>query len=411
MFSLLLLLPYAVAGPFEHPAGWHTKSDIARVRGYIAGGLEPWKTATAYLLNDTSLTASFKPSPAATVCRTCCSVACCPPGNASCGAVNSGGLERDGIASYYLMLRWVATNDSVWLDVAERVIDAWSATLIGFTGHDQMLAVGLYGGHMAQAAELLSYAKPDWAGKSRAQAMFREVFHPGCSQFCGRTNTGWPQPAPQNCENCANGNWDAVCMSGVASWAVFLDDPAMLETVHQYFQSGAGNGRLVNYIIDAEGECQESGRDQGHTQLGIFNLVEAAFTIYHATGATDIFTMESRRLQAGLEYTAKYNLGYHVPFTSNCGPPGLPKPKGKGWCFQNISNKSRGAFAPFWELAGGIYGGAVPYVQELLNRTTNSTPYRPEGERAGPVIHPGAHVGDGPPRFGTLMHYGMQQVV
>ena len=158
---------------------------------YCDVGLEPWKTATAYLLNDTSLTASFKPSPAATVCRTCCSVACCPPGNASCGAVNSGGLERDGIASYYLMLRWVATNDSVWLDVAERVIDAWSATLIGFTGHDQMLAVGLYGGHMAQAAELLSYAKPDWAGKSRAQAMFREVFHPGCSQFCGRTNTGW----------------------------------------------------------------------------------------------------------------------------------------------------------------------------------------------------------------------------
>lgn len=51
-------------------------------------------------------------------------------------------------------------------------------------------------------------------------------------------------------------------MSGVASWAVFLDNATMLETVHEYFKSGQGNGRLAHYIIDAEGECQESGRDQ-----------------------------------------------------------------------------------------------------------------------------------------------------
>ena len=65
---------------------------------------------------------------------------------------------------------------------------------------------------------------------------------------------------------------------------------------------------------------------------------KAAFTIYHATNATDIFTMENRRLQAGLEYTAKYNLNYTVPYIPNCGPPGLPHPKGQGWCFKTISN-------------------------------------------------------------------------
>ena len=151
-----------------------------------------------------------------------------------------------------------------------------------------MLAIGLYGGHMAQAAELLAYAKPGWPLKSRAQQMFREVMHPGCDQFCGRSNGGWPQPPPQTCSNCANGNWDAVCMSGVASWAVFLDNQTMLDTVLDYFKRGQGNGRLVNYIIDKEGECQESGRDQGHTQLGLFNLVQAAFTIYHATNSTEV---------------------------------------------------------------------------------------------------------------------------
>ena len=56
-------------------------------------------------------------------------------------------------------------------------------------------------------------------------------------------------------------------MSGVASWAVFLDDAAMLQTVATYFKDGAGNGKLTNYIIDAAGECQESGRDQGRAEL------------------------------------------------------------------------------------------------------------------------------------------------
>jgi hypothetical protein len=89
-------------------------------------------------------------------------------------------MEKDGIASYYLMLRWVATSDLKWATAAETVLDAWSASLVGFAGHDQMLAVGLYGGHMAQAAELLAYAKPQWPQRARAQAMFRDVVHPAC---------------------------------------------------------------------------------------------------------------------------------------------------------------------------------------------------------------------------------------
>ena len=158
---------------------------------------------------------------------------------------------------------------------------------------------------------------------------------------------------------------------------------------------------------------------QGHTQLGLFNLVQAAFTIYHATNSTEIFTMANRRLQAGLEYTAKYNLNYSVPFTPNCGPPGLPAPKGAGWCFHNIS--ARGGFAPMWEMVGGIYGQSVPFTQELLHKTTRGDgapgAYRPEtgcwnsDKPCLPIIHGGAHVGDGSPRFGTLLYYGMAPIV
>ena len=73
------------------------------------------------------------------------------------------------------MLLWIVSNDTKWADAAERVLDAWSGTLTAFAGHDQMLAVGLYGRFLAQAAELLAYAKPDWPLKQRAQKMFREV--------------------------------------------------------------------------------------------------------------------------------------------------------------------------------------------------------------------------------------------
>eukprot|EP00966_Prymnesium_polylepis_P038809 900660-Prymnesium_polylepis.1 len=199
---------------------------------------------------------------------------------------------------------------------------------------------------------------------ARAQRMFRDVIHPGCSEFCGRTNTGYPQPPQQTCadrkqDGAANGNWDAVCMSGVASWAVFLDDTTMLETVVDYFKSGTGNGRLINYILNEAGECQESGRDQGHTQLGLFNLVQAAFTVYHATNATEIFTMEGARLRAGLEYTAKYNLQLRP-----AGPSGT---EGRRLVLSHHFGQRARGWAPMWEMVGAIYGAAaVPYTQELL---------------------------------------------
>lgn len=179
---------------------------------------------------------------------------------------------------------------------------------------------------------------PRWPLKARAQDMFRDVFHPVCDNFCGRTSTGPPQPSPQNCSYGANGNWDTSCMSAVASWSVFLDNATMLQTVADYYANGRGNGRLTHYIINSAGECQESGRDQAHTQDGLEHLTETALTLWHATNRTDVFTMADFRLRAGLEYTARYNLGYDVPFVPTCGA----YPAHRDSCFSHLSNKSRG---------------------------------------------------------------------
>eukprot|EP00039_Didymoeca_costata_P012626 m.182734 g.182734 ORF g.182734 m.182734 type:complete len:400 (+) comp15535_c0_seq1:161-1360(+) len=378
---------------FNHPAGWISKSDIKRIRSLVASNKEPWASAYSQLMNDTSLNAKYAPKPVTTVWRDCCN-----PHPDNTGNRN---LETDAIAAYYLMLRWVATGNLEHAQGAMHIIDAWSSTVEGFGGHDQMLAAGIYGSHLAQAAELLAYAIPSWENKSQAKKMFLEVFHPVCVYFCGRSNDGPPQPPPQTCERGANGNWDTGCMSAVASWAVFLDNATMLDTVLDYYIQGRGNGRLTHYIFNSTGQCQESGRDQGHTQDGIEHLLETAFTIWKATNNTSVFSMSDYRLRAGLEYTAKYNLNYSVPFTPNCGV--YPS---EGWCFKNISSKGRGDFSAMWEMAHSVYGDSAPFTKMVVERSG----YRPEGARP-PIINDSPHVGDGPPGQGTLTFYGMPQPV
>lgn len=389
---LLLAGGTGASGAIVHPGGWHTAGDIARIRAHVASGSEPWHTAFTTLMDDPSLGPDYVPRPQPTVHRDCCN----PHPNSS----GNHELETDAIAAYYLMVRWMASGNSSHVAAAQRILDAWSATVTGFAGHDQMLAAGIYGSHLAQAAELVAHANPSWPLKARAQAMFRDVFHPVCVYFCGRSSTGPPQPSPQTCDRGANGNWDASCMSAVASWAVFLDNATMLDTVTEYYRNGRGNGRLTHYIFNESGQCQESGRDQGHTQDGIEHLVETALTIYNAVNDSSVFTMANHRLRAGLEYTAKYNLNHSVPFVPNCGVYPM-----EHWCFKEISPKGRGQFSAMWEMAAAIYGDSAPYTQQVVQ----ASGYRPEGARP-PIINGGPHVGDGPPGQGTLTFHGVLQL-
>ena len=84
----------ATDGAMPHPGGWHTAGDVARIRRLYAEQRPPYAAAAQLLMNDTSLAADFKPSPAALVCRTCCDSPCCAPGK-PCSAADSNGLEKD----------------------------------------------------------------------------------------------------------------------------------------------------------------------------------------------------------------------------------------------------------------------------------------------------------------------------
>ena len=125
---------------FDHPAGWHTKRDIVRIRAQIASGQEPWSTAYKALMDPSAVgtgdaTLGYKPSPGPVVCRDCGPA---PPGHPPWDAHNETGnnaFQSDARAAYYLMVKWIATSNSSYADAAEGVIDAWSAQLTGTPNH------------------------------------------------------------------------------------------------------------------------------------------------------------------------------------------------------------------------------------------------------------------------------------
>ncbi len=59
------------------------------------------------------------------------------PGGSQDTQANSP-IETKQIINRYLMLRWVASGNLSYATAAERIIDAWSGTVQGFAGHDQV---------------------------------------------------------------------------------------------------------------------------------------------------------------------------------------------------------------------------------------------------------------------------------
>jgi hypothetical protein len=68
----------------------------------------------------------------------------------------------------------------------------------------------------------------------------------------------------------------------------------------------------IMWFINETGQCQESGRDQGHTQLGLAHLGDCCEIAWHQ--GLDLYGYADSLLLKGVEYTAKYNLGETVPF-------------------------------------------------------------------------------------------------
>ncbi len=347
------------AKPFVHPGMLHSETEITFIKKKIASGEEPWKSAWDQLQSAEGASLTYTPKPTANVVR----------GARNRTDIGSSDLSDDAAAAYAHALQWSLTGKQAHADKVIEILNAWSGTLKSVGGHDAKLLIGMDGVSFCNAAELIRHTNHKWAEKDQQQfeKMLREVFYPVIKDF---------HPT-------ANGNWDASMIQTMIAMGIFLDDRAMFDRATNYFLSGEGNGAITKYF-NHFGQCQESGRDQLHTQMGM-GFLSCACEMAWKQGV-DFYRAADNRLALGYEYTAKYNLGEDVPFE--------PYRSVEGRYFsKKISRNSRGRFRPIYERI----------VHHYHDRKALDMPYsRKVADKKRPEKPHGQHIS-----WGTLMSYGL----
>ncbi len=342
---------------FVHPGLLHTRADLDRMKAMVAKGTEPWRGGYEKLKGHPQSRADWKlRGPFAAVVRD------------ARGSRHIAELTVDSNAAYQNALMWAITGDETHARKAIEILNSWSETLQEVTGKDKVLGASICGFKLVNAAEILRYTYPGWQREDaeRLARMLRTVFYPVIQDFA----------------TFANGNWDTGCVATMLAIGVFCDDRDIFERAVEYYRHGKGNGRLTHYIVNDAGQCQESGRDQQHTQLGLGHLAEACELAWNQ--GLDLYAANENRLLKGFEYTAKYNLGQEVPFVPFTDTTGKYKAT-------VISPEGRGQLRPIYEMVWNHYerrrGLKTPYTRQAAEKL------RPEGAAFG-ADHPG---------FGTLL--------
>lgn len=284
-------------------------------------------------------------------------------------------MESDFSAVYLNALMWSITKDESHAKKSLEIMEAYADTLrLIPSTNDAPLLVGLEGTKIVNGLEILRYT---YKGISDSQIekitkMLTGVFIPVCEKF-------------YSTKAYTNGNWGPIVTKFYISMAIFLDNEIMYKKAIDFYYNGNDNGTIKNYISGVTGQIQESGRDQGHSQLGIGALATVCEIAWNQ--GNDLYGALDNRLLKGFEYVAKYNLGHDdVPFETWTDITG----KYSKWT--KISEVSRGRLIPIYEMVYNHYvlrkGLSMPYTEEVIKKI------RPEGYNRDQ------------PAFGTLLFYG-----
>ncbi|MEV4776151.1 AbfB domain-containing protein [Microbacterium sp. LWH12-1.2] len=338
---------------YAHPGLLHTASDLADIAGRVGAQAQPWFAGFQRLAANGRANAAWPPRPLADVIR---------------GGTGQNYMQMayDIHAAYQNALRWHASGVEEHGAAAVRILNAWSSNLRSIGGNaDRFLAAGIYGYQFANAAELVR-DRPDFQ-RDAFRTMLLNIFHPMNEQFLTHHNNAvitnyWA-------------NWDLCNMASIIAIGIFADRDDLVDRAADYFHNGAGNGSLphaVPFVYESEGlaQWQESGRDQGHTVMGI-GLMGAICEMAWNQGI-DLWGADDNRFLKAAEYVAKYNLGNDVPFTAYSWQSG-PNTNAPhvGWQTQTVvSENSRGQLRPVWELILGHYAGrrglSAPWTEQMV---------------------------------------------
>jgi hypothetical protein len=358
---------YTEEGPsmeFVHPGILHTTASLTRMKNFVLGNVSP--AIDCYRLmqeNPLSSSTYVMQGPFTIIARD------------GANASTKRPSEDDHEAAYLNSLMWYITGNEAHALKTIEIMNAYAGTLreIGPDSNDDPLCASLQGFLLANAAEIIkhTYEQVSDADVKSWEGMFNNVFIPVLREF-------FAKPAY------TNGNWGAAAIKAFMAFGVFMDNESLYNEAVDFFYNGEDNGSLTNYIAES-GQCQESGRDQNHTMLGLGQLAEACEIAYNQNNET-LYSASSNRLLTGYEYTAKYNLGYNdVPFVTWQDVTG----RYSNWT--SISTADRGRFRPIFEIVYNHYvtrkGLEMPYTRQIISEIS------PEGD-AQWCDHPG---------YGTLL--------
>lgn len=294
------------------------------------------------------------------------------------GENNQLALNGDWAAACQNAIMFVTTGEKKHADKAMEIIRAYAhgmtkrATFTSGGGQlDYILTISNCGVKMIYAAEIMRYAENTPmtdADFNDLCEMLEKTFIPDLEGFFDIT-----EPTRM-----AIGNFGATAMNCYASMAIFMDRVDRYKYAIDRYLNGYDNGSIRRYVMEGTGQCQESGRDQTHCQLGLgmcSMLCENAWK-----QGTDIYSAYDNRLLLGYEYTANYNNGGNPPFTYF---PQLNPGAAYQWyepdqqdkeMFNNgqRDNLRRGLLFPIYERVYNHYvvrkGLSMPYSKAIMDK-------------------------------------------
>lgn len=359
-----LRTPASVSGAFRHPGLLVTEDDATRIRALIKAGKEPWTGWWTKLCAERNASLDAKPNPQPAVYR---------------ADSTKYALYGDIARAWTLVLRWKLSDpqDNRYADKAVEFLDAWANTLKevgtvppGSTAHDDhtfIILAGIQGHQLAQIGEILR-TYPGWAPQSlkRFQEMLLKVF------------AGISQNRLNGAALGSHANWDLASLCGALAIGVFCDRPDLYRLACDYYAGNNrgklrmfGNGSIVHSVYYMHpghfGQWEESGRDQGHSTLGMSlggDLLEMAWN-----QGDDLYGLYNNRFLAAAEYVARSNLldengkTYPMPFAREQIPP---EPHTALWTEVNQSfQHGRNAWEPIYNHYVNRLGLAAPNVTRM----------------------------------------------
>lgn len=261
-------------------------------------------------------------------------------------------MEADFSAAYLNSLMWIATRDQKHAEKAITILLGYADSLQRIPAtNDAPLLVGLEGTKIINALEILKhdFKRADARKLERIAHMVTGIFLPVCEQF-------YASPAY------TNGNWGPIVTKFYLSAAIYLDDQKMYDKALHFYLHASDNGTIANYVDGETGQIQESGRDQGHSQLGVGAMATICEIAWKQ--GDDLYGALNNRLLKGFEYTASYNLGNQVPFKK------WKDITGKYSDWEQISVMGRGRFIPIYQMVYNHYvrrkGLSMPFTQQVI---------------------------------------------